>query len=143
MPCPLRSRAHALVVLALFLNTALLDAQCPDGTPPPCRSVIVQGAPRRTNPPLDRRAWIVVPFTNVMKSQELDWLRDASVNLLTLDLGRWTDVHVVPDKRVGDLVRELPTGRDAALTLFATFFAPSLVLRRIASCVTSVPSTRT
>lgn len=52
-----------------------------------------------------------------MKAQELDWLRDASVNLLSLDLARWTDVVVVPDKRVGDLLRELPTGRSTSLTL--------------------------
>lgn len=53
-----------------------------------------------------------------MKAQDLNWLRDGSVNLLTLDLGRWTDITVVPDKRVGDLVRELPAARSAdALTL--------------------------
>ncbi|MEP7002126.1 MAG: hypothetical protein ABI969_16675 [bacterium] len=73
---------------------------------------------RRVNPPKDRRAWIVVPFGNVMKAPELDWLRDASVNLLSLDIGRWTDLRVVPDKRVGDLLRELPPARLAAtLTL--------------------------
>ena len=73
---------------------------------------------RRTNPPLDVRAWIVVPFGNVMKAPDLDWLRDASVNLLSLDLGRWTDIRVVPDKRVGDLLRELPPMQaGTALTL--------------------------
>ena len=73
---------------------------------------------RRTNPPLDVRAWIVVPFGNVMKAPDLEWLRDASVNLLSLDLGRWTDIRVVPDKRVGDLLRELaPTPIGAPLTL--------------------------
>jgi tetratricopeptide (TPR) repeat protein len=73
---------------------------------------------RRVNPPLDTRAWIVVPFGNAMKALDLDWLRDASVNLLSLDMGRWTDVRVVPDKRVGDLLRELPPARaTAALTL--------------------------
>jgi tetratricopeptide (TPR) repeat protein/TolB-like protein len=70
------------------------------------------------NPPLDTRAWIVVPFANITKTQDLDWLRDASVNLLSLDLGRWTDVKVIDDKRVGDLVREMPTAKSAgALTL--------------------------
>jgi tetratricopeptide (TPR) repeat protein/TolB-like protein len=73
---------------------------------------------RRVNPPLDARAWIVVPFANITKSPDLDWLRDASVNLLSLDLGRWTDIKVVDDKRVGDLVREMPSAKSAgALTL--------------------------
>src|SRR4029453_17834667 len=67
----------------------------------------------RANPALNPRAWIVVPFANVTKAQELDWLRDASVNLLSLDLSRWTDITVVDDKRVGDLLRELPPARTA------------------------------
>lgn len=82
-------------------------AQCPDGTPPPCHA-----APRpRANPAFDARAWIVVPFANVTRSPELDWLRDASVNLLTLDLERWNDITVVPGKRVSDLLRGLPIAR--------------------------------
>ena len=67
---------------------------------------------------LNARRWIVVPFTNATRTNDLEWLRDASVNLLTLDLGRWTDISVVDDKRVGDLLRELPASRAAApLTL--------------------------
>ena len=98
----------ACSLLALALPTA--HAQCPDGAPPPCKG-IVPVALRRANPPLDPRAWIVVPFTNVTKAQDLDWLRDASVNLLSLDLSRWTDISVVDDKRVTDLIREFPTAR--------------------------------
>jgi tetratricopeptide (TPR) repeat protein len=59
-----------------------------------------------------------VPFANDAKAQDVEWLRDASVNLLSLDLSRWSDVDVVDDKRVGDLLRELPPARAAAaLTL--------------------------
>ena len=103
----------------MTLWNAQLFAQCPDGTPPPCRSSSSASAlARRLNPPLSARAWIVVPFGNVMKAQELDWLRDASVNLLSMDMSRWTDINVVPDKRVGDLMRELPAADGArALTL--------------------------
>ena len=106
-----------LSMVALVMTSAAARGQCPDGTPPPCRSAATTPL-RRANPPLNVRAWIVVPFANVMKVPELDWLRDASVNLLTLDLSRWTDIAVVDDKRVGDLVRELPPARAAAaLTL--------------------------
>jgi hypothetical protein len=111
-----RSILSATVALAAVANIAI--AQCPDGSPPPCKRSVAVPTLRRTNPPLDVRAWIVVPFGNVMKAPELDWLRDASVNLLSLDLGRWTDIRVVPDKRVGDLLRELPpTHAGTALTL--------------------------
>lgn len=110
---PLLSLA-AIVAIALLARDA--SAQCPDGTPAPCKSA--SSLARRANPPLNERAWIVVPFGNVTKSPELDWLRDASVNLLALDLSRWTDIHVVDDKRVGDLLRELPAARTAqSLTL--------------------------
>ena len=105
------------VVPLFVLGAAATGAQCPDGTPPPCRGG-VPTALRRVNPVLDQRAWIVVPFTNITKAQELDWLREASVNLLSLDLSRWTDISVVDDKRVADLVRELPSARGAqALSL--------------------------
>jgi hypothetical protein len=80
----------------LMLGGARAVAQCPDGSPPPCRSAVLAGV-RRSNPPLSPRAWIVVPFANVTKSPELDWLRVASVNLLSLDLSRWTDITVIDD----------------------------------------------
>ena len=98
--------------LGLLLPAAAAAAQCPDGTPPPCRpTTTALAVTRRANPSLNDNAWIVVPFGNAMQAQDLDWLRDASVNLLTLDLSRWTDVQVIDDKRVADLVRELPSGR--------------------------------
>ena len=99
--------------------TSIVNAQCPDGTPPPCsRTTSTIAAARRANPALNPRMWIVVPFGNITKSPELDWLRDASVNLLTLEVGRWTDVQVVNDKRVGDLLRDVPAARSAqTLTL--------------------------
>ena len=106
-----------LVGLLLVAVTRTAGAQCPDGAPPPCKGAM-PATLRRVNPPLDARAWIVVPFANITKSQDLDWLRDASVNLLSLDLSRWTDIKVVDDKRVADLVRELPATRSVgALTL--------------------------
>ena len=115
---PWISRSILLTTVALAATANIAVAQCPDGAPPPCKRPVAVPMLRRTNPPLDVRAWIVVPFGNVMKAPDLEWLRDASVNLLSLDLGRWTDIRVVPDKRVGDLLRELPPARAAAaLTL--------------------------
>jgi tetratricopeptide (TPR) repeat protein/TolB-like protein len=101
-----------LTPVALVLSAALggaAQAQCPDGTPPPCRAA----APvtRRANPPLDERTWIVVPFENISRAPDIDWLRDASVNLLYLDLSRWQDIRVIDDERVADLMREVPAPR--------------------------------
>ncbi len=117
------TRRSTLSVSAVFIAFSAFatnaNAQCPDGTPPPCSRTTSAVAPvRRANPALNTRSWIVVPFANVMKAADLDWLRDASVNLLSLDLGRWTDISVVDDKRVADLVRELPNAKSSeALSL--------------------------
>ena len=110
-------RRGLLLAAALLLGARAAHGQCPDGAPPPCKGAVA-AALRRANPTLNPRAWIVVPFANVTKTQELDWLRDGSANLLSMDMSRWTDVAVVPDKRVADLIRELPAVRStAALTL--------------------------
>ena len=102
-------------VSLIVASAAAAHGQCPDGTPPPCRGAVTLPIARRINPALNPRTWIVVPFGNVTKAPDLDWLRDASVNLLTLEVGRWADVQVVNDKRVGDLLREVPAARSAQI----------------------------
>src|SRR5215217_7874833 len=96
---PLR-RLLRVLVLVLLAPATMVRAQCPNGTPPPCRTSATVA--RRVLPALNERTWIVVPFTNVTRAPDLDWLRDASVNLLSLDLSRWTDIVVIDDKRVAD-----------------------------------------
>src|SRR5688572_16407042 len=105
-------------VLSVLLLSAYplirLSAQCPDGSPPPCRGASGPAqATRRPPPPLDPRTWIVLPFENVARVTDIDWLRDASVNLLYLDMSRWRDIRVVDDERVADLIRETPETRAA------------------------------
>ena len=126
------SRLLALSLVAIGLAPRAAMAQCADGTPPPCRGAVAPTVKRAT-PQLNPRAWIVVPFGNITRAPELDWLRDASVNLLTLDLSRWTDISVVDDKRVGDLLRELPQAKGTTLTL-----GDGLALARLAGAGTLV-----
>jgi tetratricopeptide (TPR) repeat protein/TolB-like protein len=98
----------ALTLVVFRAGTAL--AQCPDGTPPPCRGAASAGA-RRPNPPLDAQTWIIVPFDNVARVPDIDWLKDASVNLLYLDMSKWRDIRVIDDERVADFIREVPEAR--------------------------------
>ncbi|HYC51825.1 MAG TPA: hypothetical protein VEB19_12000, partial [Gemmatimonadaceae bacterium] len=114
-------RLRLLLIAAVLVagSPELAEAQCPDGSPPPCRSRTVAAAPRRVNPPLDDRTWIVVPFDNLAKAEDIDWLRNAAVNLLYLDMSRWRDIRVVDDERVADLVREVPEANTASLSLNA------------------------
>jgi tetratricopeptide (TPR) repeat protein/TolB-like protein len=100
----------AAAALLACSAAAAASAQCPDGSPPPCRGAVVA---RTAAPALNPKAWIVAPFTNVTRTTELEWLRDAAVNLMSLDMERWTDLSVVPDKRVSDLLRETLGARAA------------------------------
>ena len=95
----------AAVVCALASGAFSLDAaaQCPDGTPPPCR--IAANTPARRDPPLDERTWLVLPFTNTARNAEAELIGAASVNLLYQELSRFTDIHVISDDHVADLVR--------------------------------------
>lgn len=103
------TRGSLLIVLAnLAIPSSVAHGQCADGSPPPCRPTTAATAPRRVNPPLDDRTWIVVPFDNLANASDVDWLRGASVNLLYLDMSRWRDIRVIDDERVSDLMREVP-----------------------------------
>jgi TolB-like protein len=97
----------ALVSAMLALPPETLSAQCADGSPPPCRAAAAAAPARRANPPLDDRTWIVVPFDNLANASDVDWLRNAAVNLLYLDMSRWRDIRVIDDERVADIIREV------------------------------------
>lgn len=111
-------RLPQLTVLATITVAAAAQSaygQCTDGSSPPCRTQVVAATPRR-DPPLDERTWIVVPFDNLNGSQDAEWLRAGSVNLLYLGMSRWTDLRVIDDERVADYMREVP-GASAAKSL--------------------------
>lgn len=101
-----------LPLAATLLLASVARAQCPDGTPPPCRTAAAPVRQPPANVALDQQTWIVVPFDNLARNQEIEWLRAASVNLLYLDLSRWSDIKVVDDERVADLMSEVPGARD-------------------------------
>jgi TolB-like protein len=109
---------HRVPLLAALLLSPLVEAeaQCADGSPPPCRTQTTVSAVRRADPPLDGKTWIVVPFDNLNNNQDIDWLRTGSVNLLYLGMSRWTDIRVIDDERVADYMRDVP-GADAARSL--------------------------
>lgn len=65
-------------------------------------------------PRIDERTWIVVPFDNLARTEDVDWMRTAAVNLLYLDMSRWRDIRVIDDERVADLLRETPEASGAS-----------------------------
>lgn len=108
---------HARVLAAATLLVAgwpgLAAAQCPDGAPPPCA---------RPAPPaqaLDERTWLVLPFENTARNTSAELIGAAGLNLLYQELSRWSDVRVVSDDRVDDLLRSLPEAQRSPLGLEA------------------------
>ncbi len=89
------------------------------------------GPPSGVNP---RHSLLVLPFVNVRGDPEADWLRDGSVNMLTLNLSQWTDLSVVDPRRVYDLLDRrglapaTPIGLDMARRLARDAGAWTLVL---------------
>ena len=52
-----------------------------------------------------RQSVIVFPFENITGAADLDYLQDASANLLGLALSHWTEMRVFDDERTGSLLR--------------------------------------
>ncbi len=95
--------AASLTVSAAFAvcTTSQLVCQCPDGTPPPCDVRARAAAPVRPPPPAERaRAFLILPFRNLSRSAEQEWLIEGSPTLLSDALSRWRELRVVPDDRL-------------------------------------------
>lgn len=87
---------------ALVLATAPLAAQCPDGTPPPCKSPRRAGASLAAIPaPADRaRRFLLLPFRNVTRGAAQDWLVAGAPLMLGESLGQFHDLTVVSDAKL-------------------------------------------
>lgn len=87
------------ILLALLLSVCppdRLSAQCPDGSPPPCR-------PR--GPVLDTAEYAILPFEHV-EGREPAVLSGADcAQLLSIAFGRWTDVRLADNPRLYDALR--------------------------------------
>ncbi|HKV74160.1 MAG TPA: protein kinase [Gemmatimonadales bacterium] len=67
-----------------------------------------------------RHSLLILPFENLRRDPSVDWLREGSVNMLTLTLSQWNDLNVVEHERVHDLLAKAgyrpgePLGLDLA-----------------------------
>lgn len=58
------------------------------------------------NSSANAREWLVAPFEVQGPDRSLDWLREGSLNMLTLSLAQWQDLHVVDYEHTLDLLRD-------------------------------------
>ncbi len=105
MPRRVPTRLGAALLLAASSATTL-RGQCPDGTPPPCdvrarRSEAVRppAAPQRA------RSFLILPFRNLSRAPEQEWLVEGSPTMLSDALSRWREIRVVADDRLYPTLR--------------------------------------
>ncbi|MBI1967304.1 MAG: hypothetical protein HYS40_04890 [Gemmatimonadetes bacterium] len=99
-----RGAAVGALLSALLVSSA--GAQCPDGSPPPCAGWSPR--PVAASPPTAEsraRTFLVLPFRNLSRSPEHQWLIEASPTMLADALGQWREVTVVPDERLYPALR--------------------------------------
>mgnify|MGYP007070628936 FL=1 len=97
-PATIRSSA---VGFLLCLSAAILRAQCPDGTPPPCGvRILTRPAVSVPSPSVRARRYLVLPFRNVTRLNQQEWLVEGSTTMLSEALGRWQGGTVVPDEKL-------------------------------------------
>ena len=77
----------ALTIIGLsFALGSRLAAQCPDGTPPPCKPAVTRSLS------IDTNAVAIFPFHIVGSSNDIGWMREGGMDLLALGLeaiGSW------------------------------------------------------
>src|SRR5438034_9783410 len=102
------SRRSAVVgTLLSALAVRCAAAQCPDGTAPPCRRGAT-GAATTSPPPAERdraRTFLILPFRNLSRIADYQWLVEASPTMLADALGQWTELTIVPDERLYPALR--------------------------------------
>jgi serine/threonine-protein kinase len=72
------------------------------------------GPPKGVDP---RYSYLILPFENQTGDPQLAWLREGSVNMLTLNLSEWRDLTVVDYERTLDLLQQEELGDDRRIGL--------------------------
>src|SRR5512146_2658658 len=100
-----RARLVAVLVVALSGYPGLrLGAQCPDGSPPPCRR-----APVAARFPIDSDAIAILPF-RVSGPPEAQYLREGMLDLMSVALDGFAGWRVIQPRT---LLRQVGTGTEA------------------------------
>ncbi len=98
---PVRSVLISALLVGGLASKA--HSQCPDGTPPPCAPAVRRAPVARAAPPGPaerRRHFLVLPFRNISRAPEHEWLVEGSPVMLADALGRHEALTVVPDERL-------------------------------------------
>ncbi len=66
-----------------------------------------------------RHSMLVLPFDNLREDRDVEWLREGSLSMISLNLSQWDDLHIVDHRRVHDLLarNDLQIGDDIGLSV--------------------------
>lgn len=103
------------VLIACTAMVLPLEAQCPDGSPPPCAAPRVSGAVRVPAADVRARRLLLLPFRNVTRNPAQEWLAAGAPLILTDALGQYRDLSVVSEERITAARRRLRLADDAPL----------------------------
>jgi TolB-like protein len=101
---------------ALILHAVTAQAQCPDGTPPPCSAARRAATPAHPipSPEARTRRFLLLPFRNVTRGAEQEWLVTGAPLMLGDALAQFRDLVVIPDEVITAARRRLSLPPDAA-----------------------------
>ena len=103
----MRMRFPALWLSVALLSARVAESQCPDGSPPPCLTRrVVQSSPQPAAA-IRARHFLMLPFKNVTRKPDQDWLVSGGPLMLSQGLGQFSDIEVIPDERLSAARRKL------------------------------------
>lgn len=102
----------AVPLVLLGVLAARAAAQCPDGTPPPCAARVAVA--RAVPAPAERaRHLMFLPFRNVSRQPDHDWLVSGAPLMLGQVLGQFRELSVVSEERLAAARRRLRIPADS------------------------------
>src|SRR5205809_4503949 len=107
-------RLAATLLIVSLCAPAAMRAQCPDGSPPPCSQRATRSV-ARTPPPQKERArkLILLPFRNVTRKAEQEWLVTGAPLMLAQVLGQFRELEIVPAERLQAAMRAIGIRSDS------------------------------
>src|SRR5437667_5679346 len=99
-------RLAATLLVILLSAPELARAQCPDGSPPPCAQRTTRTAARTPPPPKERaKKLMLLPFRNVTRKADQEWLVTGAPLMLAQALGQFRELEIVPQERLQAAMR--------------------------------------
>lgn len=100
----------AVLWVALETVASRAEAQCPNGSPPPC--VQVRATIQVPSAEARMRRFLLLPFRNVTRTEQQEWLVTGAPLIIAEALGQFQDLTVIPEEVTAAARRRLRLSPD-------------------------------